>query len=395
MTIRFSFTQKRLADLPTPRTGRETYRDLKTPGLCIRVSSTGHKAAYLSRKVKGRHVKLKLGTWPEDFGTVKALRDAAEGALADLDSLATQRRQARLEATLGDVWLRWEEYMQGHKKPKSQSEDRRQYQTFLAKWAKRPLSEIARSDVAGLHGRLGSTRGKYTANRLLALLSAMFNEARRSGMLDGENPCGGVRRFKEESRDRWLDGEELRGFFTALNEEGPLLRDYFMLLLLTGARKMNLATMRWEQLDVERGLWRIPNTKGGLPQVVPLVEPAMMILLRRQDEANGDGWVFPGRSRQGHIAPSNRKWQRICERAGLRDCRLHDLRRTLGSWMTTGGTSLPIVGSALGHRSLQATAVYARLSTDPAREAVDKATQAMLAAGGVTIGVETEEKNDG
>lgn len=391
---RFAFTQARLAKLPVPEKGRATYHDTKTPGLCIRVSSTGHKAAYLSRKVKGRHVKLKLGTWNRDIVTVAALRDGAERALASIDTLATQRRQARQEATLGDLWVRWEEYMRAHKKPKSQGEDARYYRTHLAKWGNRPLSEIARSDVAGLHSRVGRKNGTYTANRLLALLSAMFNEARRAGMLPGENPCAGVRRFKEESRDRWLDGEDLRAFFMALYEEDPLLRDYFILLLLTGSRKMNLAAMRWEQLDLERGLWRIPDAKGGVPLVIPLVQPAVAILTRRQTEANGREWVFPGRSRQGHIAPSNRKWQRICQRAGLEDCRLHDLRRTLGSWMAVGGTSLPIVGKALGHRSLQTTEVYARLSTEPVRDAIEKATAAMVEAGGVELLTEDRGEED-
>jgi integrase len=391
METKFNFTQRRLDTLPIPEAGRVTYHDDRVPGLAIRVSSTGHKAAYLSRKVKRCHVKLKLGTWGRDITTVKNLREAAEAALGDLEGIANRRRAGRQEATLADLWERWEDYMADHKKAKSQTEDRRYWNSHLSKWARRPVSEISRADVAGLHSRVGRKHGKYTANRLLALLSAMFSEGRRTGLLGGENPCTGIRRFKEESRDRWLDGSELRAFFQSLCQEPQPFPDYFTMLLLTGARRSNLMTMRWEQVDLERGLWRIPETKGGEVVVVPLVEPALLILRRRQREANGNGskgWIFPGRSRAGHIAPSNRVWQRICQRAGLQDARLHDLRRTLGSWMATQGTSLPVIGKSLGHRSLASTEVYARLSTDPVREAIDKATGAMLAAGGLLTGPE-------
>lgn len=83
---RFGFTQKRLENLPVPTTGRIMYRDTKAPGLALQVSPTGRISAYLSKKVSGRHVKYRLGTWPTDFGgTVKGLRDAAQAALTDLD----------------------------------------------------------------------------------------------------------------------------------------------------------------------------------------------------------------------------------------------------------------------------------------------------------------------
>lgn len=157
-------------------------------------------------------------------------------------------------------------------------------------------------------------------------------------------------------------------------------RDFFVVLLLTGARKSNVLAMRWEEVDLERGLWWIPETKGGIVVVIPLVQPAIEILLRRQREANGHGWVFPGRHGKGHLTGPYKPWRRVCGRAGLENIRIHDLRRTLGSWMAAQGTSLPVIGKTLGHRSLQATEVYARLDSDAVSQAMEKATGAMLAA---------------
>lgn len=273
--------------------------------------------------------------------------------------------------------------MTAHKRPKSIGEDTRQYNTFLKTWENRPLSSIGRAEVVALHGRIGRERGRYTGNRLLALLSAMFSEGQRAGLVNGENPCRGIRRFREEKRDRWLDGDELRAFFVALHQEpNEALRDFLFLALLTGARKGNVQRMRWEELDLERGLWRIPEAKGGVVVVVPLVVPALEILARRKQQANGRAWVFPGRSRAGHVAVSSRAWERVCKRAGLQNARLHDIRRTLGSWLTVGGASLSVVGKALGHKSLQATEVYARLGTDTVREALETTTARMLEVAG-------------
>ncbi len=299
---------------------------------------------------------------------------------------------------MGDLWARWQQYMEGHKKPKSQREDRRLYERFLQPWAKRPLSEVSRSDVAGLHARIGGDNGKYLANRMLSLASAMFSEARRAGIFTGENPCRDIRRFREESRDRWLDAAELKRFFAALHQEPDLYRDFFLVLLLTGARKSDVLAMRWEQVDLGRGLWRIPDGKGNVPVVVPLVGPAVEILLRRRDslktlpignvlpaETNGAGWVFPARTVTGYLTDPYTPWRRICRRAGLEDVQIHDCRRTLGSWMANQGTSLPVIGKTLGHTSPQATRVYARLDTNPVFAAMEKATGAMLEAAGKKI----------
>jgi integrase len=141
--------------------------------------------------------------------------------------------------------------------------------------------------------------------------------------------------------------------------------------------------MRWQDLDLSSGFWRIPETKSGTPVIVPLVEPALAILRARRESANGSEWVFPGR-RGGHLTEPKGAWKRICKAAKLDDLRPHDLRRSLGSWMAGQNISLPIIGRMLGHKTAQTTMVYSRLALDPLREAVDRATAAMLTAGGQT-----------
>ncbi|MHC4407343.1 MAG: tyrosine-type recombinase/integrase, partial [Planctomycetota bacterium] len=345
---KFNFTLRRLSGLEAPEKGRIDYRDDKVPGLAIRVTSAGAMSAYILKKVRGRHLKLRLGKWPDDFKTVRALRDAATAALGDLEGLTTRRRRARHEPTVADLWAVWETHMQAHKKPSSQTEDRRLWERHLAKrWGKRRLSDITRQAVAALHARVGRN-APYEANRLRSLISAMWNEGRRAGLVSVENPTRDIRRYREEKRDRWLDADELRQFFQALHEEpDELFRDYFVLCLLTGARRGNMLSMRWEDIDLRRGLWRIPDTKAGVPQVVPLAQPAVAILERRKLTANGNEWVFPGRKAGTHLQEPAPAWRRIIKRAKLKGVRPHDLRRSLGSWMATRGVSLPTIGKTL------------------------------------------------
>jgi integrase len=219
----------------------------------------------------------------------------------------------------------------------------------------------------------------------MAMLKAAFNKASDLGW-SGPNPAVGIRRFKEHSRDRFLQPDEMESFFRALlAEPNKTLRDFFLVALLTGQRRADIQSMAWADINLDLGLWRIPDGKGGEPVVVPLVQPALRILETRQ-EASGDcRWVFPGRGKTGHIVEPKAAWRRILDRAGLEDLRIHDLRRSLGSWLTMGGASLPITGKALGHRSQASTNVYARLDVASVRGAVGKATDAMLAAGGVHL----------
>ena len=137
--------------------------------------------------------------------------------------------------------------------------------------------------------------------------------------------------------------------------------------------------MRWQDINFHRATWKIPETKNGMSHLIPLSHQALSILQERY-EAKHNEWVFPSQtSKSGHLEEPKSAWKRILQRANLEDLRLHDLRRTLGSWQAATGANSYIIGKSLGHKTQQATAIYARLNIDPVRESVEKATQAMFA----------------
>ena len=160
--------------------------------------------------------------------------------------------------------------------------------------------------------------------------------------------------------------------------------------LLTGARRANVLSMSWEDVNLQRGTWTIPRTKNGEAHTVPLVGEAIAILTVRKSSSEGP-WVFPGPGATGHLVEPKKAWARILRRAGIENLRIHDLRRSLGSWQAATGANLSIIGKTLAHKNVSTTAIYARLSLDPVRASMEEATRAMFRAGG--YGEETEAVN--
>lgn len=304
-------------------------------------------------------------------------------ALAQGENPAEKQRSRKAEMTLDELK---EEYLTRcaifNKRP---DKPRDNYRLYLSHWGKRKLSSIKTHEVQALHVKLGTERGKVTANIALKLLHVMFNKAINEWRIwKGENPAHGIKKFPEKSRDRYLQADELPRFLRAVAEEpNDTLRDYLLMSLLTGARRANVLAMRWEEINFERNEWRIPDTKNGTPQSIPLTAEAVAILKARLETYGQKQYVFPGTGKSGHLVEPKTGWGRILKSADIKELRIHDLRRTLGSWQAATGASLSIIGKTLNHKNLSSTAIYARLSLDPVREAMNKATNAMLTAAGI------------
>jgi integrase len=292
------------------------------------------------------------------------------------------KRAIRSEMTFGDLFeLYMERYSKRHKR--SWKYDEREVNKFLPHWFKRRISDIKNEEIHKLHNSIADVNGIYQANRMLERIRAIYNKAIEWGW-EGRNPTLGVKKFKEKSRDRFLLPEEVARFFKALaKEENLTAKDFILMALLTGARKSNILAMEWKDISFKTKIWRIPDTKNGEPHNVPLSPQALEILEKRQKIQEICGikttYVFQGEGKQGHLVDPKKPWKRLVKRAKLENLRLHDLRRTLGSWQALQGTSTAIIGKSLGHKSMQSTAVYERLTIEPVRDSVQRATEALFA----------------
>lgn len=163
------------------------------------------------------------------------------------------------------------------------------------------------------------------------------------------------------------------------------LREFVLLALYTGARRGDLRSMRWEDVQATATggkFWHVPDPKNNKPYNIPLTPEALAVLQRRHARNGTSPWVFPNPAKPDkHVLDMKKSWTTLRKRAALPDVRMHDLRRTLGSWQAGLGTSLLIIGKSLGHASTGATEIYSRLNLDPVRASVQGAITAMTKAG--------------
>jgi integrase len=383
MPEQLTFSKKTVEAVKPPAKGRLVVHDTKIRGLVMRVTETGARSFFIYRKVDGRPRKYFICSWPDL--TVDQIRDKAEQYNADIANgidPTAERKASREQKTLGEVW---EHYLEGYAKPHKRSwkTDEWQWGRFLkGSWSGKLVREIDTSALESLHTKVGKETGKIPANRLRSLLHALFAWAIKQHWHPGPNPVKGVKRYQEHNRERYLGPDELPKLFTALDAEpSEQLADFFRLALFTGARRGNLQSARWDEIDMFAGVWTIPATKakGKKSITIPLSAEAIDVLRRRLLAADGSPWVFPSHGAKGHITEPKAAWKRICTAAGLENVRLHDLRHTTASWMIARGASLFTVGKALGHADERTAQRYSHLDLSQLRAAMSGATGAMVA----------------
>jgi integrase len=411
----FPFTEARIeeairlvraAAVVTKADGRRVWRDAGSPNGLHLVAGKKGASFYRIAKVAGRKTETRIGD-ALAMRVTKA-RDAARALAAGDKSAAAPPVRVRTDgATVDEVWRRYfeaassGEFIAGRKRTAAST--LRSYEFLYKphikpKYGKRSLHALA-ADVQKL---LKQLRDKpVTANRLLQVVSNVFVFAARSGLWDKPNPTldpitgRAIRKHHVAARARFLTtAEAARVLKYAATEPDPWC-DFWRLMILTGIRVSNVREMKWAQLDLRDAgaTWAIPTTKSGQPHESPLSADAVAILLARLERApKGTGkakatpvspWVFPMRDDPTRcISDVDHAWGRVKEHAGLDDVRVHDLRRTAGSWATQGGAPLTAVGQFIGDRSINATAVYARSSTAQARQVAEIIEQRLREAAG-------------
>jgi len=422
-----NLTKTFIENLQAPtNTKRTFYKDSRIKELSLAIQQSGYKSFYVTKWINGKGERLFLGKFP-DLSVENARKKAQSllGQIANGVNPQQEKRKLRSEITLGELF---NQYMEKHSKvhKKSWIYDEREIPRFLKHWFHRRLSDITNTEVRQLIEEIYSKSGRYQANRIIERLRAMYNKAIEWGWL-GLNPTAGIKKYRERKRDRFILPHEIPYFFRALSEEeNETAKDLIWILLLTGARKTNTMMMKWDEISWELKQWRIPDTKNDDPVVIVLTPKAYDILRARFIKSNSV-WVFPQEEDSTkRFINLKRAMNRIKEKAtiyawldnekindwlqpivlnlpnhynsgtgfkkiialaeaekiilpsSITDIRIHDIRRTLGSYQAINGTSIEIIGKSLGHKSIQSTQIYARLILDPVRTSVEKATDSML-----------------
>jgi len=368
-------TQSVAENAPLSSDGQSFIRDSELAGFALRVTK-GTKSFVLEKRIHGQMRRVTIGR----FGTLTVDEARQQAALLATEiSRGLVPKSIRKKPSFGELAdLYLERHVPGKRSGRN---DRAVLRNHLAGWRSRTLTEIRRDDVARLHAEIGQA-APYQANRVVALLRKMFNLAATWGLFGGENPAAQIAFHPEEKRQRFLQPDELPRVFEALKEEkNEYVRVAFVTAILTGARREEVLTMKWEDLNLERAVWRVPQGNGAPPHVIPL--PGLLVnLLQQQRRAGSNPYVFVGEGAQGHLVNVKRTWHRIRTKAGIADVRIHDLRRTFAAWLSAAGESLSVVGQIMNHRSPVTTAAYGALRVDPIREALERNARRMVLGGG-------------
>jgi len=372
-------------------------------GLGLRIFPSGRKAWVLSyRTAAGTKRLLTLG----DHGTrtLEQARKLAKRELVQVESEAAdpvaEKVARRIEATTGSIEAMFRAYVDARRK------DRRRpmkghamtlaigERLIFPPLGARQWRELRRSEVRQWHASLAES--PYAANRALQALRAAYYwrlaweddapaavPGRRSGS-DARNPCWGIPLFPERPRQVRLELDELPRLEAAIDKStsDPYQRALFRFLLATGCRRGEALKLRWADvtLDGTRRAVTFRETKTGDDHAVPLSERAAALLAGLPRIA-GNPYCFAGAGGNGHLVGIDKTWGRVRKLAALPHLRIHDLRRTFGSWLGEAGFTSKQIGSVLGHRTDITSRVYMALGDQSKRAAVDAAAVLMENAG--------------
>lgn len=378
--------QKRVVDGLELRPTRYTVWDETLPGFGVKVMPSGRKSYIFKYRVGGGRggtsrepvIGVHGEIMPDQARKIAKLW-AAEVAMGQ--DPGGHRQEIRAAPTMAHLFDRYlEEHAIPHKKVSSVAEDKALLSGYLRPaFDRRKVRDVTRGEVARWHA--GLAERPYRANRALALLSKAMNLAEVWGMRpDGSNPCRQVRKCKEERRERFLLLAEISQLGQALDaaEAGevrlspqtpvsPYAVAAIRLLLLTGARKSEILSMKWSYVDFDNGRADLPDSKTG--QKTLTLNAAALAVLQAIPRMPGNPYVIVGGKEGAPLVNIRDPWHAIREAAGLGDVRLHDLRHSFASVGAAMGLSLPMIGALLGHRVAATTARYTHLADQAQREA--------------------------
>jgi len=391
---------KRVVDALKPQAREFAVWDSKLPGFGVRVRPTGAMSyVVVYRAGSGRGAPVRRYTITNvGKATPEAARRRAKavlGAVAHGHDPAGEKATERATLTISELADRFmSEHVEQKRKPGTAIFYRHLLDNVIKpEFGATKADKVTRAQVARLHGSLKKT--PFQANRVMAIIGSMYAFAGRSGVVpEGVNPARRIEQFKEHRRERFLTSVELERLGSAIREAetkgipwnveerkpkakhlpkaknrftkiGPFVAAAIRLLLFTGCRLREILHLKWEQVDLERGLLFLADSKTGRKTVI-LNAPALAVLTGLDRVGS---YVVPGDNSEKPRADLKRPWKAVAKRAGLDGVRLHDLRHTYASFGAGGGLGLPIIGKLLGHTQASTTQRYAHLDADPLRRA--------------------------
>lgn len=407
---------KRTVDGCAPSDKRYDVWDSQVPGFGLRVGTSGVKTYVVRYRSDGggrsaprRYVTVgRHGTLTVEQARKKAQQILAEATVGDDPAMKRNAKRDELKMTgLIDLYEKEGCFIQRGKRQGEPMKERTKTYTIARlrhhvvpllgnkRVSEVNVGEIERffRDVAagksasdtkiGHRKRIVVRGGDGAARKVFRDLSAVFSFAVRREIVEA-NPCEkAVVRKTDNRRERFLSIGEIKQLGTALDEleaEGMNLKalQIIRLWVLTGCRRQEIAELKWDEIDFERGLLVLADSKTGR-SVRPLAAAAVKLLKTIERDDNSD-FVFPADSGEGYFQGTKKVWPKIVKKANLEGVTPHTLRHTVGAIATSSGEALALTGAILGHANMRSTMIYAHVEMDPSKLAADRVGDQLAAA---------------
>lgn len=314
------------------------YRDDQLKGFALRVTASGTKSFVVEKNIDNKVRRITLGKY--GALTVEQARKEAQKVIGQIatgiNPIAEKQASKINSITLYEVF---NDYKQARKSLKHNTlyNYERVLTIAFAGWGNKPFLSITKDKVAKHHEKLGKENGEAYANLAMRLLRALFNfaagqyEDAQGKSLITENPVKRLSQtrawYRVERRQTFIKAHELAPWYTGVQElQNEVLRDYLLLILLTGLRRQEAATLRWDQVDLTAKTLTVLDTKNHESHTLPLSNYLYELLLSRSQRKVND-YVFPGTGAAGYIIEPRKQMANVTKFSGIHFT-VHDLRRT-------------------------------------------------------------------
>ena len=324
------------------------YRDDKLKGFAVRVTASGVKSFIIETRINGRVKRITLGKYgPLTAEEARKQAKVLLGKIAKGDNPVAEKRTDKIKSmTLQQVF---NDYLKARKdlKPLTVTDYKRVLKQVVPDWLDKPIIVITREMVAKRHTQFGISNSQARANNAMRVLRALFNFAVHEYQLEDGQPIISVNPVEYLSHTRgwyrverrktviknyqlaeWYAGLEL---FTTQEEyqQAIMWKDYFLLILFTGMRRMEAASLCWDDIDFKSKTFTVQDTKNRETHTLPMSNFLYELFLRRK-KSKLNQFVFPAESRTGHIMEPRKAMLKVAKLSGV-DFTLHDLRRTFAT----------------------------------------------------------------
>lgn len=313
-------------------------------------------------------VRIRRKGFKLKYKTFKSLTKAQEWMERIDKEISSGRCDFKLinkQYTFGEVIDRYIKNVLPNKAPKCQIDQGIQLNWWKGKLGKLYISNISSSAISQCKDELLKSRLNSTVNRYLSAISHVLSVASREWELIDNNPTNRVFRLREPAgRSRFLNKDERKLLFReAKASRNPYLYTIIVIALSTGARKMEIVGLKWEDLNLDRNSITLYETKNREIRNIPLIGYAYIKMVEHYEKFKHINNTYVFESKQSGL-PINidTAWLYAIKRSGIKDFRFHDLRHSCASYLAMSGAKLMEIATILGHKDLKSTRRYSHLT---------------------------------